>query len=89
MGCSPHRVTPHGTNCDWQVSSPCTRDETISLNAATKTTENYMKRNLITLLILALGVFAFSSCVPLAVGAAAGYVAHEEGYRVQSPVTHH
>jgi len=28
-----------------------------------------------------------SSCLPLAAGAAAGYVAHKEGYRVQSPVT--
>jgi hypothetical protein len=48
-----------------------------------------MKRNLLMLLLLALGVTAFSSCVPLAVGAAAGYVAHEEGYRVRNPVTKH
>lgn len=27
-----------------------------------------------------------NSCIPLAAGAAAGYVAHKEGYRVQSPV---
>jgi hypothetical protein len=38
--------------------------------------------------LVALSAFAFSmtSCVPLAVGAAAGYVAHDNGYRVQSPV---
>jgi hypothetical protein len=29
---------------------------------------------------------SLSSCLPLAVGAAAGYVAHDEGYRVQSPI---
>lgn len=28
-----------------------------------------------------------SSCLPLAAGAAAGYVAHKEGVRVQSPIT--
>lgn len=27
-----------------------------------------------------------TSCLPLAVGAVAGYVAHDEGYRVQSPL---
>lgn len=27
-----------------------------------------------------------SSCVPLAVGAAAGYVARDNGYEVQSPI---
>ena len=41
----------------------------------------------ITLLFVALGVFSLTSCVPLAVGAAAGYVAHEEGYRVRNPIT--
>ena len=42
----------------------------------------------LTLLFSAVAVFAISStsCVPLAVGAAAGYVAHDEGYRVQSPI---
>ena len=29
---------------------------------------------------------SFTSCSPLAVGAAAGYVAHEEGYRVENPI---
>lgn len=31
-------------------------------------------------------IFSAISCVPLAVGAAAGYVAHDQGYRVQPPV---
>jgi hypothetical protein len=37
---------------------------------------------------VALSAFALSmiSCVPLAVGAAAGYVAHDNGYRVQAPL---
>ena len=45
-----------------------------------------MKYHLFALLLLAVGASTISSCVPLAVGAAAGYVAHNEGYRVQSPV---
>lgn len=38
--------------------------------------------------LAALSAFALSmiSCVPLAVGAAAGYVAHDNGYRVQPPL---
>ena len=41
----------------------------------------------ITLLGLAdLALLGLSSCIPLAAGAAAGYIAHEEGYRVQSPL---
>jgi hypothetical protein len=31
-------------------------------------------------------ILGLSSCLPLAAGAAAGYVAHKEGYRVQSPI---
>jgi len=31
-------------------------------------------------------ILSLSGCVPLAAGAAGGYVAHKEGYRVQSPV---
>lgn len=46
-----------------------------------------MKRNLIMLLLIAAGVSTISSCVPLVVGAGAGYVAHAEGYRVRNPVT--
>jgi hypothetical protein len=37
---------------------------------------------------VALGLLAIgmNSCLPLAAGAAAGYVAHDQGYRVQSPL---
>lgn len=44
-----------------------------------------MKTRIITCLALALGVASLASCLPLAAGAAGGYVAHKEGYRVQSP----
>ena len=37
--------------------------------------------------LLLIAASTLSSCVPLAVGAAAGYVAHEEGYRVRNPIT--
>jgi hypothetical protein len=46
-----------------------------------------MKKSSIILLLLACAMSALSSCVPLAVGAAAGYVAHDEGYRVRNPIT--
>lgn len=46
-----------------------------------------MKKSTIILLILACAMSMLSSCIPLAVGAAAGYVAHDEGYRVRNPVT--
>ncbi len=46
-----------------------------------------MKTRFITLLLLAVGIPSISSCLPLAAGAAAGYVAHKEGYRVQNPIT--
>ncbi len=45
-----------------------------------------MKIKIIALIVAGLGVSILSSCVPLAVGAAAGYVAHEEGYRVRNPI---
>ncbi len=32
-------------------------------------------------------LLGMSSCLPLAAGAAAGYVAHDEGYRVRNPIT--
>jgi len=32
-------------------------------------------------------ILSLSGCLPLAAGAAGGYVAHKEGYRVQAPVT--
>jgi hypothetical protein len=45
-----------------------------------------MKKGVLWLLagVVTLGL---GSCLPLAAGAAAGYIAHDEGYRVQSPVT--
>lgn len=51
-----------------------------------------MKSNTLRkLLLLAAAAFATatlgSSCLPLAAGAAAGYIAHDEGYRVQTPLT--
>lgn len=46
-----------------------------------------MKLKIISFVLIAIGVSSLSSCLPLAAGAAAGYVAHKEGYRVQSPVT--
>jgi hypothetical protein len=46
-----------------------------------------MKHKLLVLSLLVVGIAGLSSCLPLAAGAAAGYVAHKEGYRVQSPIT--
>ena len=46
-----------------------------------------MKLQLISLLLIAVSVSSLSSCIPLAAGAAVGYIAHEEGYRVQKPIT--
>jgi hypothetical protein len=40
----------------------------------------------IILWLLAASICTLSSCVPLVAGAAVGYIAHEEGYRVQSPI---
>lgn len=46
-----------------------------------------MKRKHLILLLLTAGLSTLlSSCLPLAAGAAAGYVAHKEGYRVNSPI---
>lgn len=44
-----------------------------------------MKTTLL-LLIASVSALTLNSCIPLAAGAAAGYVAHKEGYRMQSPV---
>jgi len=47
------------------------------------------KTNLCKFAILSVAGCAFlglSSCLPLAAGAAAGYIAHEEGYRVTNPI---
>ncbi len=46
-----------------------------------------MKLNIIRLLFVVVGAVSISSCLPLAAGAAAGYVARDQGYRVQSPLT--
>lgn len=35
---------------------------------------------------LGIAAMGLNSCLPLAAGAAAGYVAHDQGYRVQSPL---
>ena len=45
-----------------------------------------MKIKIAAVLLAGLASGVLSSCVPLAVGAAAGYVAHDQGYRVQSPL---
>jgi hypothetical protein len=37
-------------------------------------------------LFLAGMVIGLSGCLPLAAGAAAGYIAHDQGYRVQTPL---
>jgi hypothetical protein len=34
----------------------------------------------------ALALLGLSSCLPLAVGAGAGYIAYDEGYRVTNPI---
>jgi hypothetical protein len=36
--------------------------------------------------LCALAILGSSSCLPLAAGAAAGYIAHDEGYRVSNPI---
>jgi|GEM_PF-2163222 len=47
--------------------------------------KNLMKR-LVALGSLALVFGSLGSCIPLAAGAAGGYLMHQEGYRFQSPV---
>jgi hypothetical protein len=46
-----------------------------------------MKMKIVSLLLIAAGVSSLSSCLPLAAGAAAGYIARDQGYQVQSPIT--
>lgn len=36
--------------------------------------------------LLGVVIIASTSCVPLVAGAAVGYVAHAEGYRVENPI---
>ena len=45
-----------------------------------------MLNKLVPGLLLAGMVIGLNSCLPLAAGAAAGYIAHDQGYRVQSPL---
>ena len=45
-----------------------------------------MKLPILSLALVAIAVTSLSSCLPLAAGAAAGYIARDEGYRVQSPI---
>jgi hypothetical protein len=46
-----------------------------------------MKIRIISLLAVVISATSISSCLPLAAGAAAGYVARDQGYHVQSPLT--
>jgi hypothetical protein len=49
--------------------------------------KKYPKFNRAVLMgLCALTILGASSCLPLAAGAAAGYIAHDEGYRVSNPV---
>lgn len=43
-------------------------------------------RKIALLSTTALAILGMASCLPVAAGAAAGYVAHKEGYRVQNPI---
>lgn len=36
--------------------------------------------------LISLSFLSLNSCIPLAVGAAGGYILNEEGYEVQSPI---
>ncbi len=51
----------------------------------TPTNHTTMKKA-IMLLVATVAASTLSSCLPLAAGAAAGDIAHDEGYRVQSPI---
>jgi len=43
-------------------------------------------RHYFLLSLAGLTLLGLSSCLPLAAGAAAGYIAHDEGYRVTNPI---
>ncbi len=45
-----------------------------------------MKQKVLLLVMAVSGLSLLSSCVPLAAGAAGGYLLHKNGYRVQNPV---
>jgi hypothetical protein len=59
----------------------------VSASSAYPQPDFLMKNKILVLSLIAAGISTLASCVPLAAGAAAGYVAHKEGYRVQSPIT--
>ena len=44
------------------------------------------KKRLVVVSSLAFVSGSLSSCIPLAAGAAGGYIMHKKGYRLQSPV---
>ncbi|MGL5018410.1 MAG: hypothetical protein ACRDBP_09770 [Luteolibacter sp.] len=46
-----------------------------------------MKARIFLYLSAALVISSITSCLPLAAGAAAGYIAHDQGLRVQNPIT--
>jgi hypothetical protein len=48
-----------------------------------------MKIKTISLLFVAVGILSLNSCLPLAAGAAVGYVAHKDGYRIHNPISRH
>jgi hypothetical protein len=43
-------------------------------------------RKIALLSSVGLAILGLSSCLPLVAGAAVGYVAHDEGYRVKNPI---
>jgi hypothetical protein len=46
-----------------------------------------MNQRVILYFSAAIIISCMSSCLPLAAGAAAGYIAHDQGLRVQNPIT--
>ena len=44
------------------------------------------KLSILFFALASLTLLGLSSCLPLVAGAAAGYVAHDEGYRVTNPI---
>jgi hypothetical protein len=46
-----------------------------------------MNQRVIFYLSAAIVISCMTSCLPLAAGAAAGYIAHDQGLRVQNPIT--
>jgi hypothetical protein len=43
-------------------------------------------KNIILFTLAGAALLGLNSCLPLVAGAAAGYVAHDEGYRVTNPI---